>query len=146
MKSKAIFLLVIFLLNTVVGFGCALGMEENHNDENHSHAKAAVHEHKDHQHNHAKSHEHQIASMPGLDFSKEDPCCKKVVNELTIQSKLMPETAKVLVVLPVVWLTNYAYTLLFPVSSIEPDQSGYLDHRYRPPNEDIRISIQSFQI
>ncbi|MFF5383322.1 hypothetical protein [Pedobacter suwonensis] len=144
MKSKAIFLLVIFLLNTVVGFGCALGMEEDH--DNHSHTKAAVHEHKDHQHNHGESHEHQVTSIPGLNFSKEDPCCKKLINELTIQSKLIPGSAKVLVVLPVVWLTNYAYTLLVPVSSIEPDQSGYVDHRYRPPNEDIRISIQSFQI
>jgi len=146
MKSKAIFLLVIFLLNTVVGFGCAFAMEENHDNENHSHTKAAIHEHKDHQHNHAEDHEHQPSPIPGLDFSKEDPCCKKLVNELTIQSKLIPESAKVLVVLPVVWLANYTYALLVPVSTIEPDQSVYVDHRYRPPNEDIRISIQSFQI
>jgi len=146
MKSKAIFLLVIFLLNTVVGFACALGTEEIHDNDNHSHTKAAVHEHKDHQHNHAKGHEHQMTSTPGLDPLKEDPCCKKVVNELTIQSKLIPETAKVLVNLPVIWLANYPYTLLVPTSSIERGQSGYIDHRYRPPNEDIRISIQSFQI
>ncbi len=144
MKGKAVFLLVIFLLNTVVGFGCALAMDSNHDDENHSHAKSAAHVDKGHSHEHGD--EHKSPPLSGLNFSKEDPCCKKVVNELTIQSKLMPETAKVLVVLPVVWLTNYAYTLLVPVSSIEPDQSGYVDHRYRPPNEDIRISIQSFQI
>lgn len=144
MKSKAIFLLVIFLLNTVVGFGCALGMEENHDNDTHSHTKAAVHEHKDHQHNHAEDHE--ITSIPGLNPSKEDTCCKKLVNELTIQNKLIPESAKVLVSLPVVGLANYAYTLLVPVISIAPDQSGYVDHRCRPPNEDIRISIQSFQI
>jgi ABC-type nickel/cobalt efflux system permease component RcnA len=146
MKTKAAFLLVVFLLNTVVGFGCALGMQENHDDENHSHPRSAVHEHKDHQHNQVEDHEHQITPIPGLDFSKEDPCCKKIVNELTIQSKLIPESAKILIVLPVVWLDNYAYALLVPVNSIEPSQKGYVYHRYRPPNEDIRIIIQSFQI
>ncbi|MFP5081987.1 hypothetical protein [Pedobacter sp. JCM 36344] len=138
--------MVIFLLNTVVGFACALGMEGNHDDENHSHLKVAVHKHKDHQHNHAEGHEHQVSPTPGLNFSKEDPCCKKLVNELTIQSKLIPGGAKVLVVLPVIWLANYTYTLLVPVSSIDLNQIGYIDHRYRPPREDIRIIIQSFQI
>jgi hypothetical protein len=144
MKGKAVFLLVIFLLNTVVGFGCALAMDSNHDDENHSHAKSAAHVDKGHSHEHGD--EHKSPPLSGLNFSKEDPCCKKVVNELTIQNKLIPESAKVLVSLPVVWLTNYAYNLLIPVSSIERGQSGYIDHRYRPPNEDIRISIQSFQI
>lgn len=146
MKSKAIFLLVIFLLNTVVGFGCALGMEGDNHDENHSHAELAHHEHKDHDHHHSVNHEHKSSPLSGLNYSKEDPCCKTLVNDLVTQSKLVPENAKVQVVLPILWLPNYAYALLVQVLDIAPNQSVYADHRERPPNGDIRIAIQSFQI
>lgn len=146
MKSKAIFLLVIFLLNTVVGFGCALGMEGDHNDENHSHPESAHHVHKDQNHHHSGVHEHKTTPISGQNFSKEDPCCTTLVNDLVTQSKLVPENGKVQVVLPIMWLPDYSYALLIPVTDVELDQSLYVHHRERPPNEDIRIVIQSFQI
>ena len=38
MKSKALFLLITFLLNTAVGFGCALQMDANgHHHHHHNH-------------------------------------------------------------------------------------------------------------
>jgi len=129
MRSKAIFLLVVFLLHTVVGFGCALGMQENHHD-----------------HQHADGHEHKTMSVSGLSFSKEDLCCKTLVNDLLTQSKLVPESGKVLVVLPLMWLPDYSYALFIPVTGIELNESVYVDRRERPPNQDIRITIKSFQI
>lgn len=129
MKSKAIFLLVIFLLNTVVGFGCALAMEANHHD-----------------HHHAGGHEHKTTPISGQNFTKEDPCCKTLVNDLVTQSKLVPEISKVQVVSPVLWLTSHSYSLLIPVTDVELGRGAYADHRERPPNKDIRIVIQSFQI
>ncbi|RAJ28116.1 hypothetical protein [Pedobacter cryoconitis] len=146
MKSKAIFLLVIFLLNTIVGFGCALGMDGNHNDEGHSHAQSTAHVHKDHDHHLAIGHEHKSAPVPGVNFSKQDLCCKTLVNDLVTQSKLVPGSSKVLVVLPVLWLPDYSYGLLIPETVLELDQSFCVDQRERPPNKDIRIVIQSFQI
>lgn len=146
MKSKAIFLLVIFLLNTVAGFGCALAMEVDHHDENHSHAKPTHHGHKDHGHHHAGGHEHKTTPISGQNFTKEDPCCKTLVNDLATQSKLVPEMSKVQVVLPVLWLTDHSYSLLIPVTDVELGRGAYADHRERPPNRDIRIDIQSFQI
>lgn len=146
MKSKAIILLVIFLLNTIVGFGCALGMEGNPHDEGHSHEESANHVHKDHNHHHSIGHEHKATPISALNFSKEDPCCKTLVNDLVTQSKLVPENGKVQIVLPIVWLPDYSYALLIPVIDVELDQNVYVDHRERPPNKDIRIVIQSFQI
>ena len=121
MKRKAIFLLLIFLLNTVMGFGCALGIEGDH-------------------------HEHKTISKAGLNFSEEDPCCKTVVNDLVTQSKLVPERSKIQVALPVIQLLSYSNILLITVTGVELDQSVYADQRERPPNRDIRIIIQSFQI
>lgn len=128
MKNKATFLLVIFLLNTVVGLGCALGMG------------------RDHHHHYAKEHKHKAAPVSGLNFSKEDHCCKTLVNDLVNQSKSVPESGKVQVVLPVMWLPDYAYDLFIPVTSIELAQNVCIDLRERPPSEDIRIIINSFQI
>jgi len=144
MKSKAIFLLVIFLLNTVVGFGCALGMEGNHDGKSHSHAKSPAHVHTEHSH----SDEHKQNALPifGQDFSKEDGCCKTLVNDLVTQSKLVPEIGKVQIVLPIMLLPDYSYALFIPVTVVKINQSVLTDHRERPPNQDIRIVIQSFQI
>lgn len=146
MKSKAIFLLVIFLLNTVVGFGCALGVKWNLHDENRCCKESANHVHKDSDHHPTIRREHKTPPITGLNFSLEDPCCKTLVNDLTTQSKLVPESRKVQVVLPVMWLPDYFYTLLIPITGAEADQRVCADQRERPPNKDIRIFIQSFQI
>jgi len=146
MKSKAVFLLVIFLLNTVVGLGCALGMQGDHPDEMHSYTKPAVHGHKNSDHHHAAQQEHKAGSIPGSNSPEEDACCKALVNDLVIQSKLIPESVKIQVVLPVVLLPEYAFLLTVPSGAAEPERGVYADRRERPPNEDIRISIQSFQI
>lgn len=134
MRSKAIFLLVIFMLNTIVGFSCSLFVEEDHHDD------------KSHNHHHAGFNEEKIKLISGLSISKEDPCCKTLVNDLLTQGKLIPKTVKVIINLPVIWLQDYSYTLLFQVESIKLNHSVYAGRRYRPPNWDIRIAIQSFQI
>jgi len=146
MKSKAIFLLSIFLFNTLVGFGCALGMEGNHHDENDIYLKSTYHKHQDHEHTHSGEYVHKTIPALGLNFSKEDICCKTLVNDLVTQSKLVPQNGKIQVVLPVIWLPKYAYNLSIPVTSVELGQSFCVDHRYMPPDKDIRIIIQSFQI
>lgn len=138
MKSKAIFLLVIFLLNTLIGFGCALGME----GEAHVHKG---HDHNNHNHDHATAHEHENTPVSGLKFSQVDPCCKTLVNDLVTQSKLVPESGKV-IVLPLMCLPVYVYNLFVPSAGIEREQHAWVIQKERPPNPDIRIMIQSFQL
>ncbi|WP_316822992.1 hypothetical protein [Pedobacter gandavensis] len=142
MKSKAIFLLVIFLLNTVVGFGCALGMEVDFHDPHHSY-KVDNHSDKDHEHHHAIGKSTQIS---GQHVSQEDLCCKSLVNDLIIQSKQIPESIKFQAPVPIISLPDFSHSLLAPLASVKLAQSVYADHRERPPNQDIRIAIQSFQI
>lgn len=146
MKSKAIFLLLTFLLNTVVGFGCALGMEVDRHDETHVYLKTVSHIHKDHDHHHADEAQQKASPASELSFLKENLCCKTLVNDLVTQSKLVPESGKVQVALPVLWLPDYSYALLIPAIDVKLDRSFYVDRRERPPNKDIRIVIQSFQI
>ena len=93
MKTKAIFLLVIFLLNTVVGLACAVGMERDNHGESDVHVSSKKNNHKhDHQHKGAHVHKHSASNGPNL--SKEDPCCKTLVNDLVVQGKLVPQSVK----------------------------------------------------
>jgi hypothetical protein len=101
---------------------------------------------KAHNHYHSDGHEHKTIPISAENFSRKDPCCKTLVNDLVTQSKLVPEISKVQALIPVMWLTDYSYSLLIPVTNVELARSAYADHRERPPNEKIRIVIQSFQI
>ncbi|WP_316815755.1 hypothetical protein [Pedobacter nyackensis] len=142
MKSKAVFLLVTFLLNTIVGFACALAMVVN-DDENHSVAESAYHVHHDHQNS---NHKHNKTNIFDQNPSNEDHCCQSLSTSFVTQSKLVPEIGKVSVVLPVLWLLESSYAFLFYETSVKSAQGVCIDHRDRPPNQDIRIIIKSFQI
>lgn len=133
MKSKAIFLLVIFLLNTLVGFACALTMDGQYGDV-----------HKDHHHVHSNLQPNKQIS--GLSISPEDHCCKTLVNDLLSQSKQIPQNGKLHIVLPMIWLPDFIYALLAKVTDVDFGQNVYVNHKSRPPKENIRIVIQSFQI
>lgn len=143
MRSKSIFLLVIFLLNTVVGFACAVGTEKVTHGEDHIHTSSKKINH-EHQHRHKGEHRHSASTRPNL--SKEDPCCKTLVNELVIQGKLVPQGIKNNVILPVLLLPYHNYNFSLPSVKPDLDKSVYAGQRERPPNKDIRIAISSFQI
>lgn len=132
MKSKAVFLLVIFLLHSLIGFGCVLAMGEDDHDHGDGHS---------HQHKHTG-----LVPLKEANLTATDLCCKTLVNDLVIQSKLIPESTKVQLALPVLWLSDYVYALTVPSTEVIPNHYRYADQRERPPDKDIRIAIQSFQI
>lgn len=133
MKSKAIFLLVIFLLNTLVGFACAIGLEADHEDH--------------HEHDHG-AHEHagKTKAKSGFDLSKEEACCETLVNNQLSLSKAVPESSKLTVFSPIFWLKDPFCHTLIVLNDFILIKTVYLEQRSRPPNQNIRIAIQSFQI
>lgn len=98
-KYKALFLLVTFLLNTVVGFACSLGVDmgfnsHHHEDEGegqqkHTHSSHAdghekEHHHSKHTHIHSHAEEHeQVApgwsNIVAFRSTDNDNCCKNFV-------------------------------------------------------------------
>ncbi len=141
MKSKAVFLLVIFLLHTIVGFGCVISMETHKHGINHNHPETAHS-----MHHHVQLHQHQAGAVSDLRYAEQDLCCKVLVNDLVTQSKLLPEAGKAELVLPVMWLPDYAYVL--PIRAAEGTLMRVVGAgtRAHVANQDIRIRIRSFQI
>jgi hypothetical protein len=166
-KIKAAFLLVVFALNTVVGFACSLGVDMGFNSPQHDKgSKGSVHIHKDgkvhvhksapdkpagslHTHKDGKAHEHKAAPAKGhptadQSSSKKDDCCKGKVVKLQTADKNLQYT-KATVSVPVFILPK-AYTKTVLLKIIRPDLQPYIACHFHPPPRDIRIDIQSFQI
>lgn len=163
-QIKAAFLLVVFALNTVVGFACAIGMDMGFNAKQHTLTSATteeVHLHKDgkkhthqhgdgkqHQHSHQHNNAHNHSSL-GIQFKSldnRDDCCSDQVNSFQQLDKSVPSSDNVLspVFLVAFVATFYHIDLLANGKVVKATKPFVRSHH--PPIPDIRIAIQSFQI
>ncbi len=146
-QLKAIFLLAIFGLNTVVGFACAGGMDMGFNTHHHQHEDAieVVHVHADGtKYHHASGHPHAAHKHQHEDG--KDDCCNDKVLKISQAEKAIPQAAQLL---SPVFFTAFVVAY-FNINVAYPAQvsisSKYLVLGHHPPIPDIRIAIQSFQI
>ncbi|MFT3909747.1 MAG: hypothetical protein QM737_10010 [Ferruginibacter sp.] len=141
-RIKASFLLLIFALNTVVGFACAVGFDMGYNTNHHSDEEVEIHIHKDgSKHHHEKAHGHEHPKT-----SDKDDCCSNSVVKIAQVEKSVPHTIKL--VNPVFFVA-FTFTYLnidMPFHSQARPFNKYYIRGYHPPISDIRIAIQSFQI
>ena len=168
-KLKALFLLIVFGLNTAVGFACALGMDmgfntSHHNDKEtpadiHVHAdgkkhhhdqkskKVSVHEHKDgNQHRHNNDTE-PVKSVPGDKSSaakNSGNCCSNEVQEFQYLDKNVSVNTGINVPVFLAILNTY-FDIDFS-TALKNFPVNYKARFFYPPPPDIRIAIQRFQI
>lgn len=150
MKSKALLLLVIFLLNIATGFACTLRMSIHEQEE------ATAHHHKGEvvtEHHHAEQQQvsqHSVQQLPVLNgtySTKDDPCCQGTVNNFNALAKVTPQSKHVILQAPFIYIGTYYQFFLKPVpNNGKSGQLSSIGERRRPPTQPIRISIQSFQI
>jgi len=157
MKSKALLLLFIFLLNTASGFACALRMADHERGE-----EVKEHHHEGNEttkHGHLGDetkgihHQHQQVSPPSAhdesllsETSKNDSCCQKAVNNFNSLAKITPQSGKIILLARLTFIGAYHQFFLKPVSVIQTHRFATIDGRRRPPKYPIRIALQSFQI
>lgn len=142
-RFGAALLLTVFLLNTVVGFACAIwpdmGANSTHHHHEHNEGKAgnakgtAHHGNVDHHHHHHRK--------------EKDNCCNDNVMKFVQTDKSLS---------PLVDFSSHpaCVTLSVPsfcnidllATSRAKVNSRYFARSYHPPIPDIRIAIQSFQI
>lgn len=142
-KYRAAFLLMVFTLNTVIGFACAMGADMGFNSPHHHDdevASASVH----HDHD-SNSHHHEEAEA---DKSKDDGnCCKDSVVQLSQQDKLLANVVTISLESPVnlVFLHSF-YISFLSTSTTTLSQENRTVRWQFPASPDIRVSIQSFLI
>jgi len=143
----AVFLLLVFLLNTVVGFACAIGLDPYLDHTAHRAAITNQHDHADHHHS-DMAHEHDHAHQDHhLAPEAKDNCCKDEVAKLVKDDKLAP-VSETLTLQPLAFIALVPVFHQLSISSIclHTPNNKYFVKSYHPPIRDIRISIQSFQI
>jgi hypothetical protein len=143
-QLKAALLLVVFGLNTVVGFACAMGADMGFNSSHHHDEEATeVHVHKD-----GKMHHHEKAthSHAQKHKDKKDDCCNDSVIKISQADKSVPQSNAIInpVFFTAFIASCYHIDILYP--SQVTRSIRYFVRNYHPPISDIRIAIQSFQI
>ncbi len=128
-KIKAAFLLIVFALNTVVGFACAMGVDMGFNH-NHHHEETVTSNHHDEKSD-----------------SDNDGCCNGAVTKLAQLDKTVPQSLYPAInpVLFTALASSYFNIDVFAEYKTTITIKYFLrsDH---PPGSEIRIAIQSFQI
>ena len=150
-QLKAAFLLIVFSLNTIIGFACAVGMDMGFNSNRHEEevTNIPVNVHavgNQHQPNEFKNHHEEAGNQLQKKTNDGDNCCHGKVMQIAHQDK---------VIVASISLTNPTFFTAFISSfydieillSTESDSHiKYFVQRHHPPIRDIRIAIQSFQI
>ncbi len=150
-QLKAAFLMIVFSLNTIIGFACAVGIDMGFNSSHHQDKEATevvVHVHADgtnHVHHDAKHHDGS-----GNDRHKKgdkDNCCNNKVIKFNEVDKSASHslTASISPIFFTTFLASF-YRINILYTSYIDTGIKYFVRSYHPPIPDIRIAIQSFQI
>ena len=144
-QIRAALLLIVFSLNTVIGFACALGLDMGFNDKHHHDGdgtkiqKSSHHPDKSH-HNHADNDHHKSKN-------DTDNCCNDSIMKFAQLDKLLAQCSNFTVnpVFFTVFVSTY-YNIDALLTSQVTKSIKYFVRNHHPPIPDIRIEIQSFQI
>jgi hypothetical protein len=149
-QLKAIFLLIIFSLNNIIGFACAIGMDmgfnsKHHHEKPHAHNGKAHHHHKGtHAHTTKSRHHHNEIKVSGA--AEKENCCTDEDTQLSKSDKLLVTLVNSGIEMPVALIAlHFLYLSYF--SSFKPECKKIQEVRpYVVNSRGIRVSIQSFQI
>lgn len=150
---------MLFALNTVVGFACAVGVDMGFNTKHHHHDEATeavvhihadgknhVHEEKIESHSHSASHHHDEANNQHKSGNGKDDCCNNKVINFEQLDKSVPNSLNILhPAFFTAFVASYYNINLLPYSNVVTDKKQFV-RSHHPPIPDIRIAIQSFQI
>ena len=140
-RLKAAFLLLVFALNTLVGFACAMGLDMAFNSR-HEHEEATEiqipgekHEH----HEAAEKHEEKNCCD-----EHQKGCCNDKVTKIALLDKTVPQTFHI-------YLPHYSAVPQKYLTDILSTMAGITYSRsflrsYHPPIPDICIAVRSFRI
>lgn len=142
-QIKAAFLLIVFSLNTVIGFACAVGLDMGFNS--HHHEESAIEVSGNHHHDKSQHHDEADVHHHASNNDK-DNCCNDGVMKFQQISK---DIATPFSLNSPIFFTSFLaafYNIDIFSSNSRISSVKYFVRPHHPPIPDIRIAIQSFQI
>ena len=142
-QFKAALLLIVFSLNTVIGFACAVGLDMGFNSHHHEESAIEVSEN----HHHDKSYHHSDADVHHHKANNDkDNCCNDGVMKFQKVDKNIATSFNLINPLFFTSFLASYYNIDLLSSNNRISTIKYFVRRHHPPIPDIRIAIQSFQI
>lgn len=152
-QLKAAFLLIVFFLNTIVGFACAVGIDmgfnsTHHHDEEVTETSAHIHagEKKHIHHNEATKHHDEADNEHHKSKDNKDNCCNDMVTQIVQLDKSVPHFLSVINPIFFITFVSLFYNSEILFSSQGAPSIKYFVRNFHPPIQDLRIAIQSFLI
>lgn len=141
-QFKAAFLLIVFSLNTVIGFACAVGMNMGFNSHHHEESAVEI----PGIHHHDKSRHHDDADVHHHKANEKDNCCNDEVMKFQKVDKAL--ASSITLYSPVFFTSFLAsyYNIDILSSNNRISEIKHFVRSHHPPIPDIRIAIQSFLI
>ncbi len=139
--------MLVFSLNTLLGFACSLGLQMGYNDHHHETEVATAVTHTDHhEHGSNQKHHEDKKQHHSENENSDDDCCSNGVTSFNLSNKMVPH--QVQLVHPF-FFTAFTATWfnsgIFPYNNVTKNIKPFV-RSHHPPIPDIRIAIQSFQI
>lgn len=146
-QVKALFLLAVFSLNTLVGFACAAGLNMGFNAKHHHHEEDAVSPAKGHPHHEGAAHHHDEEASTAQKAGEDNNCCNDGVIKFSQADKLLAHAVNAGLELPVMLVhLHFLYESYLSSCSYGHGQSLPVPRLHVAGSRGIRVSIQSFQI
>lgn len=147
-QLKATFLLIVFGLNTMVGFACGIGIDMGFNSTHHKEEDTTeIHVHadtkNDNHHNQSVGHQDEEKRT---DSKEKKNCCNDEVQKLQCLDKALNQNAKTSINAPVFASIISTFLGIDIFNSAKAYPPKYIVRFFHPPPPDIRIAIQSLQI
>jgi len=141
-QLKAIFLLAVFALNTLVGFACAVGLNMGFNTKHHHPENPVAVAH--HHHEGAAHHHHATKTKHS---TEEGNCCNDGVIKFSQSDKLIAQAVNAGAEMPLILVQlHFIYQSSYVSSFTTPREQTQVVRPYVLSARGIRVSIQSFQI
>jgi hypothetical protein len=147
-QLKAAFLIIVFSMNTFIGFACAMGVDmgfnsKHHHDDEEEATEVLVHvDGKEHQHHDDKETKHHHDSK---EESEKGGCCNDgVIKFQNLEKNLNQNNTPIYTHVLATILSNFWSINIFNCTKDLPQQ--YKVSVFHPPPIDILIAIQRFQI
>ena len=141
---NAAFLLIIFSLNMIIGFACAVGLDMGFNSHHHDGDETTMlntsHHHNASQHHDEADNDHHNSK------DGKDNCCNDQVMKFTQIDKSVPQSLKTISPTFFTAFVSAWYGIDISYTSYSNTSIKYFVRSYHPPIADIRIAIHSFQI
>ena len=154
-QLKAVFLLFVFSLSTLVSFACAAGIDMGYNRDHHTirdrtssthHSPHLSGDTKDVANHTAEVSHHEQKDDHTKESSKDD-CCRDEAAKFEKSDKISPKGSDNQLQAPCITLIVNRYLITdSSITSLYNLSTRYYIRNHHPPIADVRIAIQSFLI